>query len=85
MGEVAVTLQVMPVGKEVDMGKLKEEVESRVEPRSIEKEPVAFGLESLKVMKVIPDDAGGTDDLEEKILEINDVKDVKVTDQRKLL
>lgn len=85
MGEVAVTLQVMPKGKEVDLEELREEVSSRIDPRSIEEKPVAFGLKSLKALKVIPEDAGGTDDLEESLREIDGVKAVRVVDQRKLL
>ncbi|KXA94196.1 hypothetical protein AKJ38_00185 [candidate division MSBL1 archaeon SCGC-AAA259I14] len=85
MGEVSVTLKVMPEGTEVDLKKLEKEIKSRMDPHSIEEEPVAFGLKSLNVRKIIPDDAGGTDQLEEELLEIDGVKDVKVIDQRKLL
>lgn len=85
MGEVAVTFQVMPEGKEVDLENFRQEVESRVSPRSIEEEPVAFGLVSLKVLKVIPEDGGGPDEVEEELTEIKGVQDVRVVDQRKLL
>lgn len=85
MGEVAVILQVMPEGKEIDLGRLRKEVDSRISPRSIEEEPVAFGLKSLKVLKVVPDDAGGSDKLEETLEQIEGVKAVRVVDQRKLL
>ncbi len=85
MAEISVTLKVMPEGKETDLEKIKEEIKSRLDPHSIEEEEVAFGLKSLNVKKVIPDDSGGTDEIEEAILEIDDVKDVRVIDQRKLL
>lgn len=85
MGEVAVTVQVMPDGKEVDLDSLREEIESLIDPRSIEEEPVAFGLEAIKVLKVIPEDEGGSDKLEEDLKELDGVKDVRVVDQRKLL
>lgn len=85
MGEVAVTLQIMPESKEVDLDRIEKEAKSRIDPRSVEEEPVAFGLKSLKVLKVIPDDAGGTDELEDELREIEGVKDVRVVDQRKLL
>lgn len=85
MGEVAVTLQVMPEDDEVDLEGMKKKIESLVEPHSIDEEPVAFGLSSLMVQQIIPDDAGGTDELEDKLSQIDGVKNVKVVDQRKLL
>lgn len=85
MGEVAVTLQVMPEGKEVNMEELREKVVALIEPNSIEEEPVAFGLNSLKVVKVVADDAGGSDKVEEELREIEGVHNVRVLDQRKLL
>ncbi len=85
MGEVSVTLKVMPEDKEIDLEKMRDEIESLMDPHDIEEEEVAFGLKALNVVKVIPEDAGGTDELEEKILELEGVKDVRVTDQRKLL
>lgn len=85
MGDVAITFQVMPEGNEVDLEKLREDIDSRIDPRSFEEEPVAFGLKALKVMKVIPEDAGGPDEFEDKIKDIDGVQNVKVVDQRKLL
>ncbi len=84
MGNVAVILQVMPEDRETDLDKLKEEIKSRLDPKEIKEEPVAFGLVSLKVLKIVPDDTGGSDKLEEELLKIDGVKDVRVTDQSKL-
>lgn len=85
MGEVAVTLQVMPEDQDTDLERIKKDVKSKIDPRSIEEDPVAFGLVSLKVLKVIPDDSGGSDKLEDTLMEIEGVKAVRVVDQRKLL
>lgn len=85
MGDVAVVLKVMPEDDEVDLEEIKKEINTRLDPSSIEEDPVAFGLVALKVLKVIPDDAGGTDEIEEKISEIENVKNVEVVDQRRLL
>ena len=84
MGKVAVILQVMPEDRETDLEGIREEIRSRLDPKEIKDEPVAFGLVSLKVLKVVPDDAGGSDKLEEELLKIDGVKDVRVTDQNKL-
>ena len=71
--------------KKKEKEKIKEEIKSRIDPRSFEEEPVAFGLKALKVLKVIPEDAGGPDEYEGKIKDIENVQNVKVVDQRKLL
>ncbi|MFW5912604.1 MAG: elongation factor 1-beta [Candidatus Hadarchaeota archaeon] len=85
MGDVAVTLKVMPEDKEIDLNEIGGEIESLYDPREIDEEEVAFGLKALKVLVVVPEDAGGSDELQESIQEIEGVKSVQVTDQRKLL
>ena len=85
MSEVAVTLEVMPEDTEVDLEELKKEINSRIDVEKMTEEDVAFGLKALKVMTVLTDEAGGTNEVEEKILEISSVKNVKVVDQRKLM
>ncbi len=84
MSDVVVVLEVMPEDKEVDLEEMGKEIRSEIDPKEIKEKPVAFGLKALKVMTVIPDDAGGTDPLEESLLDIPNVKNVKVTDQRRL-
>ena len=85
MSEVAVTLEVMPEDTEVDLEELKKEINSRIDVEKITEEDVAFGLKALKVLTVLTDEAGGTDQVEESLLDIPSVKNVKVTDQRKLM
>lgn len=85
MGEVAVTFKLMPEDRDIDLDRIRDEVSSMIDPHSMEEEPVAFGLKALNVVKVIPEDAGGPDETEESLKSIDGVKDVRVTDQRKLL
>lgn len=85
MGEVVVTLKVMPEEAGADLDRLEEMVRSRIEVHSIKREPVAFGLESLRVRTVIPDASGGTDTVEKNLSNIDWVKNVEVTDVRRLL
>ncbi len=85
MSEVAITLEVMPEDTEVDLEELKSKIKSQVDTEEISEEEVAFGLKALKVMTIISDEAGGTDEVENSILEIPSVKNVKVIDQRKLM
>lgn len=85
MGEVVVTLQLMPEEAGADLDHLEEEVRSRIEVHSIEREPVAFGLESLRVKTIVPDAAGGTNEIEESLSSIDGVKNIRVTDVRRVL
>mgnify|MGYP003729028257 CR=1 FL=1 len=67
MGNVAVTIRVMPENTEVDLEALAKEIGKIAQVTSISREPVAFGLEALKVVAVVPDAAGGTEPLEKSI------------------
>ncbi len=85
MGEVSLTMKVMPEGKDVDLDEMKEEIKSQLDPHEIKEEEVAFGLKALIVVKVIPEEEGDPDDVEEKLSNIDNVKNVKVVDQRRLM
>jgi len=78
MGDVAIALKIMPKSPEVDLEKIKEEISSKVKVQDSKIEPLAFGLNVLKVMIVRPDTGGGTDDLENMVKEIEGVENVEV-------
>ncbi len=85
MGEVAVTLRIMPEGVDVDLGQIEREVKACIDVQKVEREPIAFGLAALRVLTVVPDAAGGTDEVEKRILGIDGVRSVEVVDVRRLL
>jgi elongation factor 1-beta len=85
MGEVVVTIRLMPKSTDVDLKRLEAEVRSRIKVHSIEREPIAFGLEALRIITIIPDSAGGTDPLEETLARIAGVASVQVIDVRRAL
>jgi len=85
MGDVLVTLRLMPSSAEVDLAGIELEVRKRARVHSIEREPVAFGLEALRVLAVISDAAGGTDPLEQALAGIEGVGSVQAIDVRRLL
>ena len=81
MGMVAVTLNVMPGSPDVDLERIKSEINSEVnklgiELKGIEEKPVAFGLKCLGVLLTMPDNKG-TADLEEAIAKIDGVASVE--------
>ncbi|BAW32232.1 MAG TPA: elongation factor 1-beta [Methanothermobacter sp.] len=89
MGEVLATIKIMPESPEIDMSKLKNEIQSSI-PKSaelykIEEEPVAFGLIALKIMVIVDDAAGGTENVEKNLSKIEGVSNIEVTDLRRLI
>lgn len=82
MGKVATQVKVMPTSPEVDL----EDLESRLaaslpegaELNDTAHEDVAFGLTALIAMVVVPDDAGGTEAVEEAFAGVDDVESVSI-------
>jgi len=85
MGEVAVTFRIMPKDADVDLRGIEKDVRSLAEVRSVELEPVAFGLKALRVLVVVPDAAGGTEKVEGRLREIKGVGNIQAIDVRRLL
>ncbi|KZX10068.1 elongation factor 1-beta [Methanobrevibacter filiformis] len=89
MGDVVATVKIMPDDVDVDLEKVKAEIEKSLpegtELHKIEDEPIAFGLVALKVMFVVTDGEGGTEEAEQKLAGIDGVKTVEVLDVRRLI
>ena len=80
MGQVAVTLNIMPESPVADMEQIKESVKKihlkEAHIKEMKVESMAFGLKVLKVLFIMPDH-GGTTYLEEQIKKINGVGEVE--------
>lgn len=88
MGDVAAKLEVMPKNADSDLEKIKEDILYSLEGvdiRGVEEEDVAFGLKKLLITLVVADEKGGTDEVEEKISEIDEVESVSVSDINRLM
>lgn len=85
MAEVMVTFKVMPTGVDVNLDKLEAEIKQVVKADQIKREPIAFGLVALNVIKIVPDAGGEVDAIEEKLKKLKDVAEVEVTDLTKTL
>ncbi len=84
MGDVAITLKVMPKSPEIDTTKMKSEISSAVKKlginiKSIEEKPIAFGLKCIELLLVMPDQ-GGTDKIDETIRKIQGVASIESGD-----
>ena len=89
MVEVLATIKVMPESPEVDLEKMKADIQASIpegtEFHKIEEEPIAFGLVALKVMVIVGDEEGGTEAAEANLAKVNGVNSVEVTDIGRLM
>lgn len=82
MGAVAVTLRILPESSETDVAVLKDAVRSALRPklRSLEEQPIAFGLTAVLAIAIVEDAAGGTEGLEQTLAALPGVGSVETID-----
>jgi len=82
MGKVAAAIKVMPESPDVDLDALQERLEGSLPEgariNGFERDDVAFGLVALIPTVVVPDDAGGTEAVEEAFAGVEGVESVSV-------
>jgi elongation factor 1-beta len=82
MGDVAAKIKIMPNSPEVDLDELQDELEATLPQgariRGFERDDVAFGLVALLPTVIVPDDAGGTEAVEEAFAGVDAVESVAV-------
>jgi len=82
MGKVAASIKVMPESPEVDLDDLQDRLEQALPEgakiSAIEREEVAFGLVALLPTVIVPDEAGGTEAVEEAFAGLDSVESVSV-------
>ncbi|MEM2948709.1 MAG: hypothetical protein QXL47_02815 [Candidatus Anstonellales archaeon] len=82
MGEVAVTVKIFLEDVE-KLEEIKKAVEKIVKVAKSESEDIGFGLKALKIVFVM-DDAGGVDEIEQKLSSIPGVSQVQIEDVRRI-
>jgi elongation factor 1-beta len=82
MGKVAAKLKIMPQSPEIDLDELQERLEEALPEgatiKGFERDDVAFGLVALLPTVVVPDDAGGTEAVEEAFEGVEGVESIAV-------
>ncbi len=82
MGKVAAKVKVMPQSPEIDLDDLQERLEDSLPEgatiNGFERDDVAFGLVALLPTVIVPDDAGGTEAVEEAFIDVEGVESVSV-------
>jgi len=85
MANVLVGLKVMPTAVEVNLDELEQKIKSAINPEKIQRQPIAFGLVALVVSKIVLDDGGQTDAIEQKIKSIDGVGEVEIIGVSRML
>ncbi|OYT42741.1 MAG: elongation factor 1-beta [Candidatus Aenigmarchaeota archaeon ex4484_224] len=78
MGNVLVKIRVMSENVEINLDELENEIKEKINPEKVEREPIAFGLVALIIYKIIPDDAKYLEEIENKLKEIEGIKNLEV-------
>lgn len=84
MGDVAVILKVLPEDNEIDVEKLKSEIEGEIRNvcklNKSELEEIGFGLKAIRLEVIVPDEEGKIDKVETNISRVKGVGQVDTED-----
>jgi elongation factor 1-beta len=89
MGEVFITLKIMPSSPSVDMAQLRGNVEKKAQEigarvRDVKEEPIAFGIKALIIIISWKEEAD-PDIIEAELVKVTDVNSVQMTDIRRAI
>lgn len=91
MAKVVVTLRIMPKDPNIDLSRLESGIKKEIvdfcssEEFKANIEPIAFGLKALKMIFVMDESKGSTEELENRISRINGIESVEVVDVRRAI
>lgn len=74
MGKISCVYKIMPEDAETDLEQIKEQLKELIDVQDIGEDNVAFGLKAIKVSTVTTDEEGGTDAVEEKLDQLDNVQ-----------
>jgi elongation factor 1-beta len=84
MGKVAITYNIMPENPEVDLDAIRSDIYKNmpegVEVKGTAVNPVAFGLNAIKVLIIVGDEPGIADEVEKRLAAISGVESVEAVD-----
>lgn len=90
MANIIITFKIMPEDADINLTNLKDKILSKIkkfggEVGETKLEPLAFGLNSLKVIFIFDESKGGTESLENEIKKIKGISNVEVVDVRRAI
>lgn len=91
MAKVVVTFRIMPKDPSIDLSGLESGIKKEIvdfcssEEFKTNIEPIAFGLKALKMIFVMDESKGSTEELENRISRIDGIESVEVVDVRRAI
>ena len=90
MATVVITLRIMPEALDSDLSHIENDAKKKIEAYGAQYgktdvEPVAFGLKCLKIIFLLDENRGSTEELEKEIQTIAGVGSVDVIDVRRAI
>ncbi|HJX50592.1 MAG TPA: elongation factor 1-beta [Candidatus Nanoarchaeia archaeon] len=87
MGNMFITLKIMPISPDSDLEEIKKEISKILEEEKckrvkFEEEPIAFGLNAIKTFFEMNEEQG-LEPIEEKLKKVEEISSVQVTDMRR--
>ena len=77
-GSVVTTFKVMPDGTDVDLDALEKRLQKRINPARMSRQPIAFGLEAILLVKQIPEKDGELEKVTNEILAVEGVREAEI-------
>ena len=80
MGSVIVTFKIMPEGIETNLDTIEDALKKEINPQRMKRVPIAFGLNSIEIVKLVEEKEGELERITDVIKKIEGVKEVEVKD-----
>jgi translation elongation factor aEF-1 beta len=78
MGKISCVYKLSPEDAETDLEEIKDDIRDLIDVEDIGEEEVAFGLKAIKVSCITTDEEGGTDAVEEKLEQLDNVQSIEL-------
>jgi elongation factor 1-beta len=79
MGNVEMIIKIMPESPDIDLATMTATIREKIpQTKDVKEEPIGFGLSALKVLVVVPDEAGRTDEVEATLNAVEGVESIEV-------
>jgi len=79
MADVIVGFKVLPKTVDVDLDKLEEKIRKEIQPQKLTRQPIAFSLVAIQIVKLVPDSEGALEAVEKRLRAMEEVGEVEVT------